>query len=80
MLELFTLKVAQNSFHFKVSYIINDQIWSLNKILKFYSLFISIKFDIDILKLLMLFCNLSFSFFDLNFVNGIDLKELESFF
>ena len=56
-------------------HIIDKKILSL-KIFESYFFFIVIDFDLDNLKLLILFGNLSFLPFNINSANDIDLEEL----
>ena len=75
LLELSMLKVLQNNFCFQAFNMINKKAQSL-EISKSYFFSITINFDLNDLKLLALFGNPSFLFFNINSTNDIDLEEL----
>lgn len=70
--------LLQNSFRFQASNIINDKVQFL-KTLNSFPFFVTIGFDLDNQKLLLLLADLSFSFFNISFANNIDPKKLYSF-
>ena len=76
LLEFFAFEVLQNNFCFDIFNIITKKVWFLKKTLKSPFYFITLDFNFDNPKLLILFGNLSFLFFNTSFVNYINLEEL----
>ena len=58
---------------------VNNKDWLIKKTFKFHFLSNTINFNLDNLRLFMIFDNSSYIFFNINYSNDIDLENLYNF-